>query len=145
MGGYGALRTAFKHPEMFVAASAHFPALIEHMPKGAGFVTGSGRGSLSNSFGTAFGNPLDSEFWDANTPFFFARKNYFEKLKIHFDCGDRDEFGFDAGTTALHQLLQSRKVPHEYGIYPGGHNAAFLSEHLPESMEFHSKAFGLTK
>jgi S-formylglutathione hydrolase FrmB len=145
MGGYGALRTAFKHPELFVAVSAHFPALIEQMPKGAELVAGSGRGSMGASFGTAFGTPLDPKFWDANTPFIFARKNDLEGLKIHFDCGDRDEFGFDVGTTALHKLLQSRKVPHEYGIYPGGHNGAFLADHLPESMEFHSKAFGLTK
>src|SRR5271155_4510859 len=49
MGGYGSLRLAFKHPELFVAVSAHFPALVEHMPKGAGVVAGSGRGSLGTA------------------------------------------------------------------------------------------------
>jgi len=145
MGGYGSLRLAFKHPELFVAVSAHFPALVEHMPKGAGLVAGSGRGSLGTAFGTAFGTPLDSDFWDANTPFVFARKNDLSDLKIYFDCGDQDFYGFDVGATALHKLLLARKIKHEYGIYPGGHDVAFLAEHLPASMEFHSKAFGLTK
>jgi len=145
MGGYGSLRLAFKHPHLFMAVSAHFPALVEHMPNGAGLVAGSGRGSLGTAFGTAFGVPLDTDYWDANTPFMFARKNDLLDLKIHFDCGDQDIYGFDVGAAALHKLLLSRKIHHEFGIYPGGHNISFLAEHLPESMEFHSKAFGLTK
>ena len=33
MGGYGALRLAFRHPQMFAAVSAHSAAFIENLPK----------------------------------------------------------------------------------------------------------------
>ena len=51
----------------------------------------------------------------------------------------------DIGATALHRLLDSRKIPHEYHLYPGGHGPLYLAEHLDATLEFHSRAFGLTK
>jgi S-formylglutathione hydrolase FrmB len=95
--------------------------------------------------GTSFGDPFDPAYWKHNAPFLFARNGSLKGLKIYFDCGDRDEYGFDAGTRALDKLLTSRHVPHEAHIYPGGHDPRYFVEHLPASMEFHSRAFGLTK
>src|SRR5262245_17036648 len=34
MGGYGALRFAFKYPQMFVSAAGQMPALMEELPHG---------------------------------------------------------------------------------------------------------------
>src|SRR5262249_34943681 len=53
MGGYGALRTAFKYPQLFSAVSAHSPALIENMPKG------SEAAGLGMFMGKSFGAPFD--------------------------------------------------------------------------------------
>jgi S-formylglutathione hydrolase FrmB len=139
MGGYGALRFAFKYPQMFVSVGAHMPALLKQLPRGskdAGFAA---------FFGTAFGRPLDEAFWKANTPFVFARTANLHGLKIYADCGDHDNFGFDAGTRELDKLLTGRHVPHEVHIYPGQHDWPFVAQHLPESLEFHSHAFGLSK
>ncbi len=136
MGGYGALRLAFKHPEMFAAVSAHSAALIEELPKGAG------DSSVSTMIGTAFGRPLDNDYWKRQSPFAYAKTADLKGLKIYFDCGDRDYFGFDAGARALDKLLTARKVPHEFHIYPGGHDVQYFSEHLPQSLEFDSKALG---
>jgi S-formylglutathione hydrolase FrmB len=134
MGGYGALRMAFKHPEMFAAVSAHSAALIEELPKGAA------QTSMSAIVGTAFGRPLDNDYWKKQTPFAIAKTADLKGLKIYFDCGDHDQFGFDAGAEALHRLLTTHKVSHEYHIYPGGHDWQYFSEHLPASLEFDSKA-----
>jgi S-formylglutathione hydrolase FrmB len=140
MGGYGALRFAFKYPHMFDAVSAHMPALIERLPRGFEQI-----GGLSMILGGAFGNPPDAAFWETNSPFHFAKTANVNGLKIYFDCGSQDSYGFDAGTQALDKLLTSRKIAHESHIYPGGHSWQYVAEHLDKSLQFQSRAFGLTK
>ncbi len=139
MGGYGALRTAFKYPQMFVSVSAHMPALLEKLPKGSNEV------GLNRYLGTAFGRPVDEAYWKANSPFVFARTANLRNLKIYFDCGDQDDFGFDAGTRQLDKLLTERHITHIAHIYPGTHSAEFVAQHMEESLTFDSRALGLTK
>jgi S-formylglutathione hydrolase FrmB len=66
-------------------------------------------------------------------------------LKIYFDCGSEDEYGFDGGAEALDRLLTSRHTPHEFHLYPGGHNWIYFAEHLPALLEFHSGVFDPTR
>jgi S-formylglutathione hydrolase FrmB len=139
MGGYGALRFAFKYPQMFASVAVHMPALLEQLPHGVG------NAGFEQIFGTAFGSPADEAFWKANTPFVFARKNDLHGLKIYADCGDRDNFGFDVGTRQLDKLLTEKKVPHTIHIYPGQHDAQFVAQHLEQSLKFQSKALGQTQ
>ncbi|HEU4415340.1 MAG TPA: alpha/beta hydrolase family protein [Candidatus Angelobacter sp.] len=139
MGGYGALRFAFKYPQMFVSVAVHMPALLEQLPRGAASA------GLSAFLGSAFGSPLNEPFWKENTPFVFARSANLQGLKIYFDCGDHDNYGFDAGTRRLDKLLTERHVAHEAHIYPGGHDWQYVAQHLMESLEFQSRALGLTK
>ena len=139
MGGYGSLRFAFKYPQMFAAVSAHMPALLEQLPHG------SQNAGFTAFFGSAFGSPLDEPFWKANTPFVFARTANLNGMKIYADCGDRDNYGFDAGTRALDKLLTDRHVPHAIHIYPGQHDWQFVAEHLLESLQFDAAALGVSK
>ena len=139
MGGYGALRFAFKYPQMFVSVAVHMPALLEELPHGSSEV------GLSAFLGNAFGSPLNERFWKENSPFVFARTANLKGLKIYFDCGDHDSYGFDAGARQLDKLLTARHVAHEAHIYPGGHDMQFVSQHLEASMAFQSRALGLTK
>jgi S-formylglutathione hydrolase FrmB len=138
MGGYGALRFAFKYSQMFTSVAVHMPALLEQLPHGVG------NAGFEQIFGTAFGSPADEAFWKANTPFVYARKNDLHGLKIYADCGDRDDFGFDAGTRQLDKLLTEKNVPHTIHIYPGQHDWQFVAQHLEQSLKFQSKALGLT-
>lgn len=135
MGGYGALRFAFKYPQMFTAIIAHMPALLEQLPQG------SSQAGLTPYLGTAFGRPLDEAYWKTNSPFVFARTANLAGLKIYFDCGDQDDFGFDAGTRDLDKLLTARHVPHTEHIYPGRHSWQFVAQHLPDSLKVVSEAF----
>jgi S-formylglutathione hydrolase FrmB len=139
MGGYGSLRFAFKYPQMFAAVGAQMPALMEQLPHG------SQNAGFTAFFGSAFGSPLDESFWKANTPFVFARTANLTGLKIYVDCGDRDNYGFDAGTRALDKLLGERHVPHSVHIYAGQHDWQFVAEHLLESLEFDAAALGVSK
>jgi S-formylglutathione hydrolase FrmB len=137
MGGYGALRFAFKYPHMFSTVAAQMPALLQQLPHGASSA------GLMSFIGPAFGRPADEAYWKANTPFVFARTADLHGLKIYFNCGDRDDYGFDAGTREMDKLLTERHVLHEAHIYPGGHDWQFVAAHMEEALAFVSKGLGL--
>ncbi len=140
MGGYGALRFAFKYPRMFAGVSAMMPALYENLPGPiADALTLTTRGPAQ---GDLFGQPFDEAYWRKNTPFTLAREHAAEirGQKIYFNCGNQDDYGFDAGTRQLDKLLTSLKIPHETRLYDGGHNGYFVAAHLPESFGFISRA-----
>lgn len=140
MGGYGALHLAFRHPELFGSVSAESAALIENLPQ---FKMGNSRRPMSGILGGAFGSPPSPEFWKLNSPLSLARTFRPEGLKIYFDCGEQDDYGFNRGTAALDRILTARRIPHTFHLYPGGHNWIYFAQHLPRALEFESAAFGL--
>ena len=143
MGGYGALRFAFAYPNLFSSVSAHSPALIaQPIAKLRSAVSAST--PLSALLGGVFGRPLNAAHWQRNSPFELARKNRaaVAGMKIYFDCGLSDEYGFETGARALRDELDQLKIKHEAYFYPGNHGLVFFLRHLPASMEFHSRAFG---
>ena len=141
MGGYGALRMAFLHPQLFGSVSAHSAALMERIPVIS--VANSPESGRLQILGNVFGSPPDRSFWDRNNPLNIARTAELGRMKIYFDCGLEDNYGFEAGARALHNVLVSRRIPHEFHLYPGGHNWDYFAEHLPESLGFNSEAFRL--
>jgi S-formylglutathione hydrolase FrmB len=142
MGGYGALRFALRYPNLFVAVSAHSPALIETLPNIK--VSRDQATAVAEVLGKAFGSPVDAVFWQRESPFTIVKDGPRPAgLQIYFDCGTDDEFGFNKGNEQFHQLLTARGVPHEFHLYPGGHDWDYFAEHLPASFEFQSRAFGL--
>jgi S-formylglutathione hydrolase FrmB len=142
MGGYGSLRLALRFPKLFGAVSAHSPALIARLPRAE--FDSSNAGMLSRAMGSAFGSPFDPAYWDRESPFALVRSGPPPVgLQIYFDCGTEDDFGFYKGAQAFHDLLVSRKTPHEFHLYPGRHDEAYFAQHIPASLEFHSRAFGV--
>jgi S-formylglutathione hydrolase FrmB len=139
MGGYGAMHLAFRHPELFGSLGAHSAALLEKLPNVT--VGDSRQPARSRIFGDVFGSPLDPVFWKQNDPLAIARTANLAGLQIYFDCGSEDDFGFDAGAVDLDKILSSRRIPHEFHLYPGGHNWVYVAEHLPALLQFHSRVF----
>lgn len=140
MGGYGALRFAFKYPHLFAAVTAEMPALYEKFPPQLiALVKMSERG---RQMGDLFGDPFDQAFWARNTPFTLAREHaaQLRGLKIYFDCGDQDDYGFDDGARQLDKLLTSLHLPHEAHIYPGRHDATYIAAHIDAVLHFQSQA-----
>jgi S-formylglutathione hydrolase FrmB len=146
MGGFGALRLAFAHPEMFSAVSAQSGALITESPSDLD-VAGRSGAPMVKMLAAVFGNPIEVVHWNENSPFVLARKNSpaIKKLAIYFNCGQDDNYGFEKGAGALHTQLQKQGVAHEYHPYPGDHSFSYFLSHFDEVMEFHSRAFGLSK
>jgi S-formylglutathione hydrolase FrmB len=139
MGGYGALHLGFRHPELFASVGAHSAALLEKLPTVT--ISDSRQTARSRILGDVFGSPLDSAFWKQNDPLAIARIANLSALKIYFDCGSEDDYGFEDGATALDKVLSSRHIPHEFHLYPGGHNWVYVAEHLPALLQFHFRAF----
>jgi S-formylglutathione hydrolase FrmB len=137
MGGFGALHYAFKYPQRFVSVSTHMAALLDKLPANVG---GTPEGKM---MGNIFGSPIDPVYYQANNPLSLARKaplSSLKSMKIYFDCGDHDRYGFNVGTQQLDSVLKSRGVPHESHIYPGGHDMQFVLDHLAASLEWQAKA-----
>jgi S-formylglutathione hydrolase FrmB len=142
MGGFGALRVAFKYPAKFAAVSAQMPALIAEIP--ANFAAG-GPGSPASAMGDVFGTTFDRAYFERNNVFYFARTApapQLKRLKVYFDVGNNDDYGFEQGGEKLHQLLDSRGVPNEFHIYPGRHDAQFVMRHFAAVIQFQWKATG---
>jgi enterochelin esterase family protein len=142
MGGFGALRLAFKYPHEFVAVSAQMPALLAEVPQD--FVAG-GPGSPARMLGDVFGNPIDVSFLERNSVLYFAKIDpapELRRMKVYFNVGNNDDYGFEQGAQKLHQLLDSRGVANEFHIYPGRHDPQFAIRHFGEVVEFQSNAMG---
>ncbi len=146
MGGYGALRFAFAHPDLFAAVSAQSAALITQTPKELDAAEKSGA-PLGRLLGAAFGQPVRVAHWNQNSVFALARANPpgLMRLAIYFNCGQSDDYGFEDGAAALHRQLQAAGVKHEYHLYPGGHSLTYFLSHMEEVMQFHSRVFAEQK
>jgi S-formylglutathione hydrolase FrmB len=144
MGGYGALRFAFVHPELFSAVSAQSAALITESPQALDSASRTGA-PLAGVLAAVFGKPINVPHWNDNSPFVLAKRNaaVLKKLAIYFNCGQDDNYGFEKGAAALHDELQKESVKHEYRAYPGDHSLTYFLSHFAEVMEFHSRAFDL--
>ncbi len=144
MGGYGALRFAFSHPETFSAVSAQSAALMTESSQELDTAAKSGA-PMGKLLATVFGSPIEVAHWNENSPFVLANRNQtaLRRMAIYFNCGQDDNYGFEKGAAALHEQLQKEKVEHEYHPYPGDHSLTYFLAHFTEVMEFHSRAFGL--
>jgi S-formylglutathione hydrolase FrmB len=144
MGGYGALRFAFNYPQMFKVVAVHMPALFEKLPRG--LTDPAALGDRFNFLNEVFGRPFDVSLWERNSPFTLAKNiPIATSPRIYFDCGNQDEYGFDYGATALHELLKSRRIAHEYHLYPGNHSPGYVAAHLDASLKFVSRAVAGTR
>jgi S-formylglutathione hydrolase FrmB len=145
MGGYGALRLAFKYPEDFAVVSGQMPALITDLPSN---LSSEAPGSPGGLLGDVFGSPFNRAYFTRNNVFYFARNDSaasLKRMKIYFNVGNNDDYGFEQGAEQLDQILKSRGIQHEFHIYPGRHDAQFAIRYFPEVVEFQWNAIGTGK
>lgn len=140
MGGYGALHIAFKHPDVFGSASAHsamlYPVELDRLPT---WIL-----ERADSWAPIYGSPVDEDHWRRNHPLFLARTLDVKtlcRLRIYFDCGSEDRFGFDQGARELDRILEERGVPHEAFIREGNHGRGYFLRYVPYSLKFHGEVF----
>jgi S-formylglutathione hydrolase FrmB len=142
MGGFGALKVAMKYPEMFGSVSTHSAALVPDFATASPIVkTYMGLAEAIFGIGLSESKP-DFSYWDANNPLELAKAtNRLQGLKIYFDCGADDMFGFFEGHKVLDDLLTKANYTHTAALHPGPHGWTFARQHMRTSLLFHWKAF----
>ena len=135
MGGYGALHLAMRHSNLFGSVAASSAVLIDRLPNP---LPTEGRWRFySRILSHAFGSPLNQAYWQENNPLTLARHpDKFQGLKIYFDVGDQDRYGFEKGAAILDQILDKENYPHIYALRPGGHGWEFLDQYMQYSLGF---------
>jgi putative tributyrin esterase len=140
MGGYGALKFAAKHPELFSFAGSMSGALDaaswkESDMKGLEFIW--------KSMAPVFGND-GSPTRKANDLMALYRDWPAERIKelpyVYLDCGTQD-FLFPS-SRAFAEILVSRKIPHEYRQLPGAHGWVYWDAQLQEVLKVASQKLG---
>lgn len=147
MGGYGALKIALKDPSLFGVVAAHSAAVLppdlEQLFEEFPWL----QGRRAQLVSTVFGDPVDEERYRAENVLALAAEVEPEKLaglRIYFDCGDEDNYGFFRTNQQLHELLEKREIPHTWRpVEGGGHSwgAGFTQAALTHSLRFIAQQF----
>ncbi len=138
MGGYGALKLAMRHTDLFSSCVAMSSGtftdeqILEHE-------------NFDHYFGAIYGpkkkNDL-SESWKANSPLHLLETVDAEKLKsvrFYIDCGD-DDFLYK-GNSALHVKMRDLRIAHEYRVRNGSHQWSYWRTGLHDGLIFISEKF----
>lgn len=140
MGGYGALHLAMRHPDVFGSVSAQGAALVGQLPNP--LPTEGHLGFYIRILERSFGNPLNMAYWNANNPLTLARNpSQFANLKIYFDCGTDDRYGFETGAELLDQTLNKSDFPHIFALRPGNHGWNYMQKYMQYAWFFHWEVF----
>lgn len=138
MGGMAALRIAFTKPELFGAVGAHSAAVFAEDPEQLPERLKAYASRLG--FDEVFGNPIQKEPWQQANPLCIANDvdpARLRALRIYFDAGTDDRYGFAAGNQLLHAALDRKQVPHTFRLIQGGGHSwgsGFQEETLPYSL-----------
>ena len=140
MGGMGALRLAFRHPDHFGAVAAMEPGIepilqFDQMQPKHRFWRSD---ALLQK---AFGKPVDTAFWAANNPATMAIQNAQSiraaGLQIYLEAGDEDQFWLYEGAEFLHRTLFDQRIRHEYHLLRGAdHVGPSLKPRLEAAIRF---------
>jgi S-formylglutathione hydrolase FrmB len=120
MGGYGALHVAALRPNAFCAVGGHSAAIWEQA-----------RESAPGAFD-------DAEDFARNDVFAAARAGRLDRLPVWLDGGSDDPFR--TADADLASLLRSRGVHVVHDVWPGGHDSAYWSAHMPAYLRWYAAA-----
>ncbi|MEC7583221.1 MAG: alpha/beta hydrolase-fold protein [Planctomycetota bacterium] len=147
IGGFGALKIAMKHPEVFGVVAAHssaiFPDDPDNLPRH--YERQVGR-MMRFGLSDVFGDPIDKEKWAAEMPMGLARnaeKDKYTNLAIYFDAGTEDRYGFAEPNEDLHKVMEAAGIKHTFRLVEGGGHAwssDSMRPNMHESLKFVAKA-----
>jgi S-formylglutathione hydrolase FrmB len=138
MGGYGALKFALKHRELFAFAGslsgAFDPTRRTDDQPGVGWEI------LRPSINAVFG-PRNSQTRTANDLHQIARGLSTSDIAsipyLYFDCGLDDPFL--QTNRELAEILLTKKIPHQYRQLPGGHDWAYWDRQVREVLRVYAE------
>ena len=132
MGGYGAIKLALQHPDLFVSANGHSGAY--------GFGHAQWRNEESEFRRIVgpqgSGGPLDLWKIAADS----APEN---RPALRIDCGTSDFLIDHNREFSAH--LNDLNIAHEYEEFPGAHDWAYWDKHVQSALRFHARHLGISK
>ncbi|HSR68605.1 MAG TPA: alpha/beta hydrolase-fold protein [Acidobacteriota bacterium] len=149
MGGYGALKIAFRQPQLFSAVAAGSPIVLLGDDPLASIPDDEGRLSqyLRRLVGGLYGSPVNTEHWLANSLEKLAQEASLDDgLGIYFFYGTADRYGqalpLEEGVRKLHQILDQRGIEHRFEIIEQGpHGWDLVVQKLDDMFAFLSRSF----
>jgi enterochelin esterase family protein len=139
MGGFGALRLAFKHPDRFRAVAALSPGLFK--PEGLSWRHGPAlerRANRERWYADIFGTPFDLGLYIAQSPFAYVAQfaEATPRPDILLVVGDDDGLGSYDGTVEMFLELRAAGLKPELRVADGGHDWRFWRAMTPELFRF---------
>ncbi len=121
MGGYGSLRHALKHPELFSAVALMSPAIYADMPHaGSSALCGKPFCSIgANGELTFIPEAWRSQAYPALLDGYSRQGS---PLRFYVDCGAQDEFGIAEEARCLFATLRERGEDARFGLRDGTHD-----------------------
>lgn len=148
MGGYGSLKIAMRHSDLFASTFGGSPIVIlGEDPPSELFDPSSRAGQFfGRLLGEVYGNPVDPEHWKANNLEYLARTADLDGLRVLMIYGTADRYGqlipLEAGVRKLQEILEQRKINSQLHIYEGEpHGWELISSHLEEALTFLTQTF----
>jgi S-formylglutathione hydrolase len=127
MGGHGALYTAFRNSDKFIAAGSTSGA-VDFRPWPGGWEIAAVLGPKATN----------QSVWDANVVVNNLSALPTAGMGICFDCGTSDGFFLDVNR-ALDQKMTAQSIPHTYVESAGGHTMDYWQGTFPKHVVFFSK------
>ena len=139
MGGYGAVKLALKHPDLFARVSSISGALIpfgwDDLPRYNWFA----RWTLKRVFGSSREDNsfADNDVWEILRARHFERPPFTALLR----AGTADIYGLDRVAAQFASFLAEHGVPASAVLEPGGHDWTYWRRALISVCEWHAKEF----
>jgi S-formylglutathione hydrolase FrmB len=167
MGGFGALRFAFKRPDRYVAVASLSGAIWQNVPVGAaaGGLRWTGASGAyfqrvdpetviggvdlppdGGHFGGAFGTPFDARRFNAASVFtLLARqvKAGNELPAIYLTVGDNDSHNLWRGSVALYETLMADRQKVEFRVTDGDHVWSLWRRTIEDALVFVDSKFAV--
>ncbi|MFN3240259.1 MAG: alpha/beta hydrolase [Planctomycetota bacterium] len=125
-GGFGAMKIALRHPDVFGAVATHSAAILPaHPDELAGSAENIVYRYLRGGLAELLGDPIDPDKWAEQMPMGLVARRKPQQLKglqIYFDAGTDDHYGFFEPNRNLAAAM--RKNGHRFVFRPveeGGH------------------------
>lgn len=147
IGGYGALKIAMKHVEVYNSVAAGSPIILLGKDPSEMMNSSSRMARLFSSlFTQVFGTPFDRNHWKENSVEVLAHTGDFKDLNIYFAYGTadryKDAFPMERSIQTIHRILTERGISHVFQIYEGEpHGWELLRNHIKEVLQFLTQTF----
>ena len=147
-GGFGAMKIALRHPDLFGVVATHSAAIMPADPTELeGMAEATVQRLLRAGLAKEFGDPIDKTKWAAHMPMAIVAAKKPEELKgmqIYFDAGTDDNYGLCPPNEQLSKVMTAAGHKHLFRKVEGGGHAFgsdSMLDNVAVSLQFDGAAF----